>query len=108
MKVFSFRRIDSGEFIGATYTGDPAHLAANTPAGCEAVEGLHFPPLDPASAARDERGTMLRRIQALEGRQGRALRELALDPESVAARDRLEALDRDIANLRARLLPAVQ
>jgi hypothetical protein len=57
---------------------------------------------DSVAAARDRRFIALERIEKLERAQPRALRELALGDES--ARERLQAIDREIASLRAQLV----
>lgn len=108
MKTWSFRLAATGEFIGATWQGDPRHLPANTPPGCEAVEGVHEALPDPVAQAREARQRALRRIGSLESAQARPLRELAIDPDNVVARERLRELDARIAALRNALPPPVE
>jgi hypothetical protein len=48
-----------------------------------------------------KRAELLAKIRHLESQQARPLRELALDPEDAAARDRVRELDDQIAELRA-------
>lgn len=49
------------------------------------------------------RQNALRQIAALEAAQARPHRELTLDPANIQARQRLEAIEKEIASLRAQL-----
>lgn len=100
-KTWSF--VDADDvYTGKTFTGPVHALAANTPAGCRAVEGL----LERDRNRRDpelERSRTLDRIEALERQQARPMRELKIDPSNAEAARRLAAIDAQIATLRATL-----
>jgi hypothetical protein len=117
--AYSFYDPKTGALTGATfYSSNPAHLALNTPAGLAVVEGewsaeryavdlatgavvprRDAPPPDPEKRRRD----LLVQIAHLEARQMRPLRELAIDPHDRGARERVTAIDEQIAALRAQL-----
>lgn len=128
MRTFSFYDIESGLFHAGTFTTGSANarraardLAANTPPGCAAIEGRYDRATQrvdiatgavvayerPAAeleaeqrAARDRRARQ--RIEQLERSQARAIRELVLNNDQ-KARERLAAIDGEIAELRADL-----
>ncbi len=114
------------------------HVAANTPHGCDVIEG-HFdgrtcriengapvsvadaPPSDrhmwddacqeyvlkPEFSAAERRcSRLLSALSALEQRQLRPLRELAVNPDDQAAKDRLAELENDAGELRRQLQEA--
>jgi hypothetical protein len=87
---------DKGEFTGRHFSGPESDLAANTPPGTKPVEGMM-----PASRAPSDQA----RIEQLESRQWRAVRELALDPNNAAARAKLESINAGIAKLRSTKVP---
>lgn len=92
--VWSFLR--DGKPTGARFIGPKKALAANTPEGCEAVEGLveSERQIDPAL----ERERIIGTIEALEAKQHRRIRELLMqsDPQ-------LHAIDERIGQLRRKL-----
>jgi hypothetical protein len=99
--TWSFVDIETGAFTGRRFSG-PAHaLEANTPEGCRAVEGAL------QLEARDDpelrRSRIVERIEALERRQQRPLRELQIDPTNAEARSRLEQIESEIEQLRTYL-----
>jgi hypothetical protein len=94
-RTWSF--VDSdGSPTGATFSGPASALAANTPDGCRAVEGL----LEVAPRADPEliRSRIIERLEALERKQARRVREILAtsDPQ-------LKALDDEAADLREKL-----
>jgi hypothetical protein len=112
VKAFTIYDRETGRIRGHYY-GSPKHLEKNTPEGCAAVPGRYDPsrqridpetrePVDdvqPEDARRRTRELKLR-IDDLERRQARPLRELALDPGNATARARLEGLEAEIERLR--------
>lgn len=117
MKTWSFYRLEDGLFISRRFSSTNAEIVEkNTPDGCAAIEGrydqrtqrvdlatgdvvAHEAPPD----ARRLRDRAQARIAALEGKQNRPARELALDPSNTEARRRLEAIDAEIMELRKAL-----
>lgn len=132
-KHWHFYHADSGLFSTVTFAGPPASLQANTPRGLVAIEGYYNvtcqrvdtasgnvvdyepPPPDgnhewnarfrchvktPAALARE---AALAEIEALEIKQRRPLRELALNPADAEARARVAAIEAQIAELRESL-----
>lgn len=91
----------SGRVTGQTFTGPHSALAANTPDGCRAVEGLL--PFERGDDPQLKRDRVLAQIAALELRQARPLRELQIDPANFNAAHRLAEIEADIAKLRAQL-----
>lgn len=96
----------AGQFNGRSFSGPEEHLAANTPEGCEAVSSDTFTPQAVEtgvmfSAAERRRLHAQALIEGLEAKQPRALRELALGYDG--AKERLDAIDAQIAALRADL-----
>ncbi len=89
--------VDSHDIpTGATFTGPASALAANTPAGCRAVEGLlDIPPRQDPELIRSR---IIERLEAIERKSLRRMRELlaAGDPQ-------MKALDDEAATLRAQL-----
>lgn len=112
MKAFTIYRRDSGQIVGH-YTGSPRQLARNVPADCASVPGRYDPksrridtksgePIDwtpPEDAGRRSRDAK-RRIAALEAQGVRPMRELLADPSNAEARQRVEAIEAEIAELR--------
>jgi hypothetical protein len=99
-RTWSF--VDSdGSPTGATFSGPAAALAANTPDGCRAVEGL----LEVAPRADPEliRSRILSHIDALQRMQLRALTELAANPDDAAAKRFFAERQEKIAALRLQL-----
>jgi hypothetical protein len=86
VKTWSFLSEATGQPIGRRFTGHVDSLAANTPAGCRAVEGIH-------RRAPDERHAARQRILALEQQQHRRVRELlaATDPKLAEIEAAIEA-----------------
>jgi len=117
VSTWHFYDPESGRFIGRSFSGPVSHLEANTPDGSAAIEGNFdadtqrvnlatgevesFAP-EPSTEGNRDRQIALSRIAALESKQDRALRELALGYDG--ALDRLADIDHDISTLRARLL----
>lgn len=87
---------EAGEPTGQTFSGPERLLAANSPVGCKAVPG--DAPQVRKDHAEGRRLRALLRIQALEAKQHRRIRELLKqsDPQ-------LQALDEQIDLLRRRL-----
>lgn len=54
----------------------------------------------PAAIERDRRAALVTRMVAVEARQNRAMRELALDPSSLPAKQQLELIDCQLDDLR--------
>jgi hypothetical protein len=121
VKAYSFYDPETGALSGSTfYATRPEYLAANTPRGLAAVEGEwsasdHVVDLNtkavvarsPMASAVDpdrHRRETLVKIAQLEARQMRPLRELAIDPHDRQARDRVSAIDAEIAALRTSLI----
>jgi len=116
VRTYTLYRKDTGEIVGH-YTGSKRHLPANVPEGCAAVVGRYEPSghrIDPASGnaltlehRHSDSGRRARelklRIEDLERRQARPLRELMLDPNDQDARRRVEDIDADIRRLRAQI-----
>ena len=99
-RVWSF--VDAeGRATGATFMGAAEMLEVNTPPGCTAVDGvLAFE----ARIDRDlQRDRVLQQIEALELRQARPLRELAMDPGNIDAAHVLAEIDDRITELRGQL-----
>jgi hypothetical protein len=98
-KTWSF--VDANDvYTGKTFTG-PAHaLAANTPPACRSVEG-HLERDPNRQDPELERSRTLERIEALEIKQLRPLRELAIDPDDAEAKQRLAEIERLISGHRA-------
>lgn len=113
----------SGAFTGRKFTGREERLAANTPAGEVAVLGEHDPmrsrydasrarvvPYSDPRAARlsDEsmRASAAAALEVLDARSQRSLRELAINPNDDAARQRLVELEAQAGPLRARIRSA--
>jgi hypothetical protein len=121
VKVYSFYDPQTGVLTGSTFCASrPEYLEANTPRGLAAVEGewnplthtvdLETSAVVPSPAAapavdpdRQRRDTLVK-IAQLEARQLRPLRELAIDPHDRQARDRVSAIDAEIAALRSSLI----
>lgn len=120
MPTWSFADARTGEFTGRRFTGMEAHLPANTRKGEIAVSGEHDPLrsrydlatrlIVPSAAARAKeldadlrRASAQRALTALEERSLRALRELAINPDDAAARERLIELEKQAAPLRAKV-----
>lgn len=109
---------EAGDFTGAILRGTREFALANIPPGCGVIEG-HFDrnrmKVDletervvdrdkPRELSAIESQIKARRaIVRLEAKQGRAVRELALDPNSEAARARVLEIDAEIAEHRKAL-----
>lgn len=121
--TYSFYRLDSGEIVGRRFGGPHADLAANTPAGCAAIEGAldrlsqrvdvatgevvgyQRPASEIEAEQRSRRHHLARkRIADLERAQQRALREFAIDPANAEARRRIAEIDEEIGELRSALI----
>lgn len=112
IKTWSFYNQETGELSGRTFTGPEKAIAANTPIGLVAIEGSHnhltMRVQDGAVVKRESqlpehenlRALVLARIAGLESKGLRAMRELALTPNSTKARDVLTAINSQIATLR--------
>jgi hypothetical protein len=119
---WSFYRADTGEFTGRVFVGLERTLALNIPAGCKALLGSFDPRSQRVDLATgqvvayqrpaaeieaEQRAVRARsarqRIASLELAQLRPIRELAIDPENAEAKRRLEAIDGEIAALRAEI-----
>ncbi|TAJ76101.1 MAG: hypothetical protein EPO42_13255 [Gallionellaceae bacterium] len=91
----------------ATLNSIPATLAASVvarPAGInrwDAVQGGWVP--DVAAQLEENHKAALSRIEALEARQVRPLRELMLDASNTLAKNKLGQIDAEIAELREQL-----
>lgn len=88
----------AGTPSGARFTGPERALAANTPEGCSAVEGVL--PIPPRNDPELIRSRIVERIEALERKQARPLRELAMDPGNEKAASKLAAIEAEIASAR--------
>jgi hypothetical protein len=99
MKTWHFYFKLTGDPAHRSFTGSPEFLASNTPAGCEARE---TPPPPRAESGGPSPSAILRaRISALEAKQPRIQRELALGyPDAL---DRLRQIDDQIGELRTQL-----
>lgn len=112
--------VDTGLFTGRHIMCPEADIAQNTPAGCAALEGRydrHTQRVDVATGAvvayqrpqsevdaeqrETRRRKAQRKIERLELAQHRPMRELQLDPNNATAKQRLDAIDAEIAGLRA-------
>lgn len=134
MRAWTFYRLDTGKLVATFASTSDADLPRNTPPGCSAVEGewnlethrvdlatgqpLAWRPPRPSIghdwndadgrwqlSPRAQRLAAMQRIAELEARQPRAIREAILDPFDNGARERLQAIDTEIMNLRADLAP---
>lgn len=119
MKTHSFFDPVTGVISGRTVTCSPKLLELNTPKGMVAIEGrfnhetqrvdvetgqvvAHEPgKQEVLRRRRDEQARA--RIAALETAQLRPLRELAIDPASDEAKQRLAAIEAEIETLRGDL-----
>lgn len=117
MSTWSFYRQDTGEFTGRRRR---APRLGQIPSGCGAVEGLHDPmrervdletgdvvawesPKLGALQRKRRRREIQARIDSLERAQQRPIRELLIDPNNAAAKQRLAEIDAEIAAQRADL-----
>lgn len=119
MNTWSFYDRATGLFAGRIYSGPDDCLGMNTSDGFVAIEGMfdrHTQRFDiergeviedlSLSAGRDQferRQRALTHIAELERRQLRPTRELAIDPSNESARERVQAIEAQIAGLRAQL-----
>jgi hypothetical protein len=100
MSTWSF--VDSTDRpTGQTFTGPNSALAANTPDGCRAIEGVSLVERREDPDLRRDR--VLAQIADQERRQARPQRELLLDPGNAEASRRLREIEAQIAQLRATL-----
>jgi hypothetical protein len=110
----------SGRFTGRRFTGQEERLAANTPTGEIPVLGEHDPIgaryevssgrvvvyADPRARQLTEesmRASAAAALEVLDGRAQRALREIAINPNDEAARQRLLHIEEQAAPLRERI-----
>lgn len=120
MMTWSFYRLRDGTFTGKRFSCPyESQLSTNIPDGCGAIAGRYQSPQrvdletravieDPDLAAQAEtqrgkiqrHGLAMHRIDELERRQLRSMRELAIDPANADAAQRLAQIDREIAVLR--------
>lgn len=100
-RTWSFVDELTGKPTGQTFSGPEHALAANTPPGCRAIPGMleHVRRDDPEL----RRSRTIQRIEVLERRQLRPIRELQLDPTNDDARRRLDEIEQEIQQLRATL-----
>ena len=125
MKFWSFYRLEDGIFSGRQFVstlgkrGLLDHLAANTPAGCAAIEGRYdrfrqrvdlttgrVVEDESLGAARDQeqrRNQALQQIDELQRNQLRAVTELIANPGDAEARKHFDARQEQIAKLRTQL-----
>lgn len=123
LTAWSFYDPQTGLFTGRKFTGLTEYLAANTPTGCAAVEGAYdarsqrvdlqtgavVDDADLAESNRQRRDREQRRahaslrIEELERRQLRPMRELQIDPANAEALARLRQIEAQILALRADL-----
>lgn len=121
--MWSFYDLKTGEICSRRIsTTAGVNLEKVTPAGCAPIRGRYdrrVQRVDVATGAVVERVrpqneidaearhaarmATLERIRQLEDQQARPLREIALDPTAAAPRERLAALDAQIAGLRKSL-----
>jgi hypothetical protein len=104
MKTWHFYESSTGEPTHRSYAGPAEHLDANTPDGCEARADAPEPPPVQEELRVTPGAIALARIQILEAKQPRVLRELALGDADAKAR--LQALDDEISALRSQLVAA--
>lgn len=122
MKTWSFFDPATGLFSGRGFSGTEMALSENTPDGLVPIEGTYdrrsqridvatgavvaHEPTAPEIAA-DSHAALKRqrrqRIVALEQKQLRPLREIAIDPSNAEAKQRLQEIDDEIAAKRAEL-----
>lgn len=125
MRSWSFYDLETGEFTGRVYSSPSVDdIAINTPKGCGAVEGRHdrlSHRVDPSTkeiiawtdtsliesqSRRQAADSARAQISELERSQIRAMREEILRPNDLdqdgkTPRDRLQAIDDQIASLRS-------
>lgn len=94
--IWHFVNESTGEPTGRTFAGPARSLAENTPPGCIAVQGGGPTVIKDDPELR--RSRTLRRIQDLEARQHRRIRELLMqsDPQLQALDDRIDQLRRKL------------
>ncbi len=121
MRTWSFYRLSDGTFTGREFSApNDKAMSANTPEGCAAIEGRYDCQsqrvdlesgrviTDEAMREEHERNASAERrrlgaltaIQALEQKQLRPMRELAIEPTNRTAADRLRSIEEEIAKHR--------